>query len=79
MSTSVSVVVPAAVKAPRGAFCLGQLFGAGQALLRALRATREAGRRARDAAEVRALARSLEKVSPGMASDLYAAADRHAG
>jgi hypothetical protein len=36
-------------------------------------------RRAREAAEVRELARSVELDSPGFASDLYAAAARHEG
>ena len=79
MTTPVSVVIPAPVKAPRGALWFGQALAAGQAFLRAWRATREANRRARDAADVRALARSLERMSPGMASDLYAAADRYTG
>jgi len=35
--------------------------------------------RAREASEVRALARSVEVESPGFASDLYAAAARHEG
>jgi hypothetical protein len=35
--------------------------------------------RAREASEVRALARSVELDSPGFASDLYAAAARHEG
>lgn len=35
--------------------------------------------RVREANEVRELARSVEQLSPGFASDLYAAALRHEG
>ena len=77
MSTPISIVVPVPVKAPRGAVWFGLAVDAMQAFLRASRATRDAQQRAREAADVRALARQLERSSPGMASDLNAAADRH--
>lgn len=79
MSTQVTVQAPLRVATPRGALWVGRLTSAGQALLTAVRAQREANRRAREAAEVRAYARELESSMPGMAADLYAAADRHAG
>ncbi|MEW6704019.1 MAG: hypothetical protein AB1430_04130 [Pseudomonadota bacterium] len=79
MSTHVTVQVPVGVTAPRGAVWVGRAISAVQALARAMRAERAARQRAREAAEVRAYARELEDTMPGMAADLYAAADRHAG
>jgi len=77
MSTHVTVHAPVRVAAPRGAIWVGRLVDATQALLRAMRAERQARQRAREAAAVRAYARELESTMPGMAADLYAAADRH--
>jgi hypothetical protein len=79
MSTQVTIQAPVQIATPRGALWVGRLVSATQALLVAVRAERLARRRAREAAEVRAYARELERTMPGMAADLYAAADRHAG
>jgi hypothetical protein len=79
MSTQVSVQVPVRVAPLRDASWVGRLAGTVQSLARALRAEREARQRARDAAAVRAYAREIESSMPGMAADLYAAADRYAG
>jgi hypothetical protein len=79
MSTQVTIHAPLQVATPRGAQWVGRLTSTVQALLVALRAYRKARQRARDAALVRAYARELETTMPGMAADLYAAADRHLG
>jgi hypothetical protein len=56
---------------------MSSLFGRPAARLSARAAVIR--QRAREANEVRALARSVELESPGFASDLYAAAARHEG
>jgi len=56
---------------------VGGLFGRRAA--KATRAVPSFRERYREAEEVRALARSVEKDCPGFASDLYAAALRHEG
>jgi hypothetical protein len=79
MSIHVTVHVPTRVATPRGALWVERLAGTVQAFLRAAKAQRLARRRAQEAAEVRAYAHQLERSMPGMAADLYAAADRHLG
>jgi len=79
MSTQVHVIVPAAVDAPRGAVWFGQAFDTLRSFGKAVRASAESRRRARDAATVRDYALQIEKTDPGMAADLRAAVDRHLG
>lgn len=76
MSTSISIIVPTPVSAPRGARWFGQAVAAVQAFRRAASASRELRQRQKDALAVRELAAQLERSMPGMAADLRAAADR---
>lgn len=77
MTTFVDVHVPAQPAIPRGALFLGRLIDTVQALTRAWRAERALRERAREAHQVRELARRLQASDPGAASDLRCMADRH--
>lgn len=77
MSTPASITVRGPVTPVRQASWLASAGATVHSFVRAWRATREMKRRVQDAAEVRAYARSIEKTMPGMAADLYAAADRN--
>ena len=76
MSTSINVIIPTTVRAPRGAQWVGQAVEAFRAYRLAARATREQRALRKDAQAVRELAAALERSMPGMAADLRAAADR---
>jgi hypothetical protein len=78
MST-LTVVVPSHRNTPRGAKLVGWLVdaaGALKAYRRARAEERRLRRRAADREAVFRMARELQQVDPGMASDLYAAAIR---
>jgi hypothetical protein len=77
-TTTMDLQVPQQRTAPRLAAPFAAAFAA---LLNALkpaeRVAAEENQAAREAADVRAMARQYLKTDPGFAADLFAAADRH--
>jgi hypothetical protein len=77
-TTTMDLQVPQQRTAPRLAAPFAAAFAA---LLNALkpaeRVNAEENQAAREAADVRAMARQYLKTDPGFAADLFAAADRH--
>lgn len=69
------------LRIPRGARMAAEVFTAGARLLARLAVgtapAATLSSRAREAADVREMASSLQATDPGFAADLYAAADRH--
>jgi hypothetical protein len=79
--TTITVIRPQAVAAPRAAAWAARLFlrlwNAVEAMAETRTARRQARSRAEEAASVRAYALEMEAIDPRYAADLRAAADRH--
>jgi hypothetical protein len=79
MSSIATVFVPSVRSEPRGALLVGWLVDALHTFQAYRRVRREQKRRrtlVEDAASVRRMARELSDTDPGLAADLYAAANR---
>ncbi|NKI96251.1 hypothetical protein [Rhizobacter sp. SG703] len=77
-TTTMDLQVPQQRTAPRLAAPFAAAFAALlNAVMPAQRVNVEENQAAREAADVRAMARQYLKTDPGFAADLFAAADRH--
>jgi len=77
-TTTMDLQVPQQRTAPRLAAPFAAAFAALlKAVMPAERVNVEENQAAREAADVRAMARQYLKTDPGFAADLFAAADRH--